>query len=358
MDENFVDSELPIFLRLRLTCRTAQEAVQSIADQLKSRRSWQGLYGVRIERRLGQMCQGDLDLNVAVDAICRASAPLREEYNDRLSGIHDRTRHDVVLEADLRAHNTIVQCLLKANDARPRPYAIVSEESDRRVSLAELRERALAHPACWVIDPLDASTAFLHRANPAAPSVMIALVQPVQPSRQSPSGLQARLGIVHFPITEEWYYAVRGQGAYQDGEKLYPVNDVPRLSAGWASLNHYADARGETAAFKSVFRRLRGYSNAQQSGAQLVTIDVPHSGIAVRVVDSKYHVCAVVHDNQAFKAKQCVWDVCAPQVIVEEAGGVFLNSRGEPYDPFGDPDLIVVAQSGELAREILGPERN
>jgi fructose-1,6-bisphosphatase/inositol monophosphatase family enzyme len=70
------------------------------------------------------------------------------------------------------------------------------------------------------------------------------------------------------------------------------------------------------------------------------------------MIEGKKRISAIIHDNNPLKVKQSIWDVTAPQIIVEEAGGVFLNSRGARYDPL-EPDMIIIAKSQELADEIL-----
>ena len=64
-------------------------------------------------------------------------------------------------------------------------------------------------------------------------------------------------------------------------------------------------------------------------------------------------LAAAIHDNNPACTKQAAWDIAAPQIIMEEAGGVFLNPDGEPSNPF-DSRPIIVSRSLELAREIIG----
>jgi 3'-phosphoadenosine 5'-phosphosulfate (PAPS) 3'-phosphatase len=97
-----------------------------------------------------------------------------------------------------------------------------------------------------------------------------------------------------------------------------------------------------------------------------------HKTIGADAVLGDYHISAVVHDNNSSSVKvlralgpvclvvfaqcssqQAAWDTAAPQLIVEEAGGVFLNARnGQRYDTL-QPDVILVAASADLAAEIL-----
>ncbi len=154
------------------------------------------------------------------------------------------------------------------------------------------------------------------------------------------------LGVVYFPLTQEWYYGQRGRGAWRNGSRLICEASEP-LAETWVELNHYGNAQWETPFFAELRERLRS-----SNGARLVTSNVPHSGVAMRVATGGGHLAAAVHDNNPRHVKQGPWDIAAPQLILEEAGGVFVSPHGERTDPFaGQP--VIAARSAELAREIL-----
>ena len=50
--------------------------------------------------------------------------------------------------------------------------------------------------------------------------------------------------------------------------------------------------------------------------------------------------------------KQAPWDIAAPQLILEEAGGVCLNLAGNRVDPF-TAETFLVAANKETAQSIL-----
>ncbi|WP_257098581.1 inositol monophosphatase family protein [Pseudovibrio flavus] len=65
-------------------------------------------------------------------------------------------------------------------------------------------------PPCWVIDPIDGTTNFLY----GRPDFCISMgfVDEAGPA----------IGIVHAPVHGRTVYAVRGQGAFEDGKPLQP----------------------------------------------------------------------------------------------------------------------------------------
>jgi len=189
----------------------------------------------------------------------------------------------------------------------------------------------------WIVDPLDATSAFLMRAGASYPSVLAAKFV----------GGQLALGVALFPLTGEWFYAQRGKGAWKDGRRLVIGEDRPTLAEAWVEMNQYGNAAHETELFASLRMHLRS-----SQGARLVTSNVPHSGVALRIAEGASGLAAAVHDNDPASVKQAPWDIAAPQIILEEAGGVFLNCNGERTNPFvAEP--IIVAATPTLAAQVI-----
>lgn len=221
-------------------------------------------------------------------------------------------------------------------DADQAACGVLRENSDLPILSEELNCSLEERDNLWIVDPLDASSAYLCQAGDQYPSVLVA---------QRRAG-ETTLGVVYFPLTGQWFYALKGRGAWVDGKRLV-CDSSATLSKSWVEMNHYGDCRHETEFFASLQKQLR--SNA---GARLVTCGVPNSGVAMRIALGRSSLAAAVHDNNASSVKQAPWDIAAPQVILEEAGGVFLNPRGQRSDPFlAEP--IIVARSHALAQSLI-----
>ena len=111
-----------------------------------------------------------------------------------------RVRHkgsiDLVTETDLA-----VEAFLKEKLAALLPgAAFMAEES----SAADRDPGAL----CWIIDPVDGTTNFVHRIPQVGTSV--ALWQEGQ----------VTLGIVNVPMLDECFWAARGQGAFCNNRSI------------------------------------------------------------------------------------------------------------------------------------------
>ena len=263
-------------------------------------------------------------LRSALEAALQGGNIIREGFGRRHT-IEEKGIGDLVSEIDARSDAAI--CLrLRSHGSE---FSIISEELNPNTRI----EGAGA----WIVDPLDATSAFLFQAGRQYSSVMVALHRDGE----------IQLGVVLFPLTAEWFYSERGKGAFKNGEQLRLPDEQVALRDAWVDMNQYGDARYESEMFRSLREKLR-----LPGGARLVTSQVPHSGVAMRMLDGEMRLAAAIHDNNPHKVKQAPWDIAAPQVIMEEAGGVFLNPKGERTDLF-EAEPIIVARSKQLAREIL-----
>jgi len=129
-------------------------------------------------------------LEVGLDAV-NAATPVALEYFRRPIVVDDKRkdgRYDPVTEADRR-----IELALRDRLQREFPdHAIVGEEHGR----------AGEGPACWYIDPIDGTRAFI--SGMPTWGILLGLVVEERPV----------VGIVHQPFTGETWYAARGGGAW------------------------------------------------------------------------------------------------------------------------------------------------
>ena len=264
----------------------------------------------------------DQRLGLAVRAAALAGTLIRDAAQ-QTHQVEQKGVGDLVSEVDREADRLICGLLADASG-----LPTLSEE---------LNPQPPAANAFWIVDPLDGSGAFLVNAGPEYPSVLIALRERGETT----------LGVAYFPLNDEWFYAVRGRGAWHNGKRLVCDSDE-RLSEVWVELNQYGDGRLETDYFSELRTQLRS-----PAGARLVTSNVPHSGVALRIALQRNALAIAVHDNQPAHVKQACWDIAPVQIIMEEAGGVFLNPFGERTDPFA-AEPVIVARSASLAHAVAG----
>lgn len=260
-------------------------------------------------------------LSLAIRSAAAAGAVVRDGCG-KINVIERKQVGDLVSEVDRHADRIACATLAEGSS-----FPILSEELNSDQETVD---------DMWIVDPLDATNAFLMNAGPQYPSVLVALRQ----------NADIELGVVYFPLTEEWFYAQRGKGAWSDGKRLV-CDSVEQLNTVWVEMNHYGDASFETPYFADLRNKLRS-----SDGARLVTCNFPHSGVAMRIAQNTNSLAVAIHDNNPSNVKQAVWDIAAPQIVLEEAGGVFLNPAGERTDPF-TTEPIIVSRSADLARQVI-----
>lgn len=201
-------------------------------------------------------------------------------------------------------------------------YPILSEESPLPSYATRSRYTYL-----WIVDPLDGTKEFIEHTDEFTVHIGLAAYGEVV------------LGVVYVPVQEVLYFATRGGGAFrQDATGRRPLRctavDIhsPGLRVG-RSRSHLNLAT-------DVYIR-----NLDQPVVIPMGSSLKMMGIAEGTLDIYPKIGGAMQE----------WDTCAPQIIVEEAGGSVLNREdGLPlYYNKADltqPDFIA------LGRPVAKPE--
>lgn len=263
------------------------------------------------------------DLQLAAKAAAAAGNVIKAGYQ-QVHQIDAKGIGDLVSQVDFDADRDATKILREADPS----ITIISEELNP--------DAGDDQTDAWVVDPLDGTTAYLMSAGPQFSSVLIA-------KRLAGDN---QLGVVYFPLTEEWFYAERGKGAWMNGQPLKLEEKQWSLADCWVEMNQYGNVAWETPFFAAARSILRS-----PGGAQIVTSTFPHAGVAMRILQQKSSLAIAIHDNNPEKLKQGPWDIAANQIIFEEAGGVFCNPEGGRTSPFA-AEPIIVAPTQALADEV------
>lgn len=200
-------------------------------------------------------------------------------------------KHDgsPVTEADFVSQKIILQDLNKFG------YPIVSEEQ-------EDNDQRLRHDKVWLVDPLDGTKDFLNRTGEF--SVMIGLVENGEPI----------LGVVYQPVKNIFYYAKKGFGAYKCIGNGSPVKlkvsleNTPQEATMFISRNHTLPAEVHLAEDLGIIK----------------IIPCGSVGVKVGLIASGAGEIYVVSS-----ANTSEWDSCAPDIIIQEAGGIMTDLQGK-----------------------------
>lgn len=218
----------------------------------------------------------------------RASRKIAEIY-DRGFDVHIKEDNSPVTTADL-ASDDIIRETLQDIDA----YYLSEEETD---SPARLTKKSL-----FIVDPLDGTQDFVNRDGSF--SVNIAYVE----------DHQVLLGVIYLPTKQSYCYAVKGKGSYlvQEGkERRIHVSDRKEGLIYLASKTH------ENPMEKAVYERHSSMiSRVERLGASMKGVYLA-SGLG----DASIRYTDMTKE----------WDTCAMDLIVQEAGGVFLDTKKRKF---------------------------
>lgn len=196
--------------------------------------------------------------------------------------------YSLVTQADRDADELITQSIQEAFSQD----LIISEESKTQL---QARISAEDPKIIWVIDPLDGTTNFslgLHYWG-----TLIARLEGGQPAQ----------AVMYFPIMDELYTVHKNQGAYLNGEKLHVVPPDPDRPAPF---------------FSCCSRTFRNYD-----------VRIPYKA---RILGSAAYSLSAVARGIAllgFEATPKIWDIAAPWLLVQEAGGVIETLDGSKPFP-------------------------
>jgi myo-inositol-1(or 4)-monophosphatase len=222
------------------------------------------------------------ELQASLGAAHEAGEILRRHYEEG-TRCWEKSEGNPVTLADLEADAAIGARLTTAFP----DDAILSEETrDDGARLASSR--------VWIVDPMDGTREFTRRIPEFAVSIGLAL-------RGEPV-----VGVVHNPIAAVTVWATRGGGTFRDGQRAR-VSQCTRLRDSVAVVSRSETERNELARYDGWFAGLR-----------------PMGSIAWKLA------CIASGDGDInfSVAPKNEWDVCAGDLLVREAGGVYADYDG------------------------------
>jgi myo-inositol-1(or 4)-monophosphatase len=159
----------------------------------------------------------------------------------------------------------------------------------------------------WIIDPLDGTTNYLHGLPAFSISVALAFKHAPQ------------VGIVHLPVWEETFAAVKGNGATLNGLKI-EVTTIDSLDESLIATGFPYYEFGQMDQYLSVLRQLMKQTHGLRR-------------MGSAAIDLAYTACG--RFDGFYEIGLNAWDVAAGALIVVEAGGVVADFSGGPGWLFG-----------------------
>lgn len=252
------------------------------------------------------------ELEAAVDAARMGGEVLMRHLREGTQ-VHEKSRNDLVSAADLESEEVIKSYLSGTFPT----HEFLAEESASRGEVQG------SGGDLWIIDPLDGTTNFAHRIPHFA--VSIAYYKDGQPE----------VGVVLNPARDEMFTAVRGAGAFMNGQRI-EVAAADAFTEMLIGVGFYYD-RGEMmqstlatieALFKQHIRGIRRFGTA--------------------ALDMCHVACGMY--GAFFEYQLSPWDFAAGELIVTEAGGQVSTCGGSPL-PIAKTSVL--ASNGKIHQRML-----
>ena len=175
---------------------------------------------------------------------------------------------------------------------------------------------------CWVVDPLDGTTNYIHDNAPYCVSIAL---------RDKQSLL---LGVVYEPCRDECFYAWKGSKAYLDGKEIR-VTDVAVLDKAFVALGFPYDSDHYRPVAQKLVDRLYGYAGGTRLWGSAAA-------------ELCYVACG--RFDARIEGHLGPWDVAAGGLILMQAGGRLSDFAGGDTWPSAEQ---VMASNGVIHDKIL-----
>ncbi|MGW0767041.1 inositol monophosphatase family protein [Streptomyces sp. NPDC002676] len=224
--------------------------------------------------------------------------------------------HDLVTDADRLAERRLTEVL-----GTLLPGSVVVGEEAVHAN-PQTYEALQGDAPVWIIDPVDGTRQFVHGEEGFC--TLVAL---------------ARRGVLlaswtYVPARDQLATAVRGQGAFLDGERLFAGPPAPGKDLVIATSHPDFTTAEEKRALQALWT----------------------DGIAPRPCGSaglEYLAIARGELDAVAFSWEAAWDHAAGLLLVEEAGGVHLTGTGEPFRVTGGNALpFTAARDAATARRV------
>ena len=217
-----------------------------------------------------------------------ASYISQESLNFTLDKLVTKNRNDFVSYVDKQAEKLLVKSL---SDILPNSGFITEEGTGEENG----------EDYCWIIDPLDGTSNFIHNSTPYAISIALTYIG------------KTVIGVIHEVTRNECFYAWEGSKSYLNGEEIQ-VSKVKNVKDSLISTgrphNYMEHSKKMLLSFEYFLLNTHG---VRQSGSA--------------ATDLAYVACGRYDGRCEFGLKP--WDVAAGILIIQQAGGMVSDFDGK-----------------------------
>ncbi|MGG1663802.1 inositol monophosphatase family protein [Brevibacillus sp. NRS-1366] len=258
------------------------------------------------------------ELGRQVEQLAKAAgerlAEKRGKHNDVMT---KASQMDLVTDMDKATERYIVSLIREWY-----PEDLILSEEDAFENSWQVDSLLKEEQYCWVIDPIDGTTNFIHGIPYFTVSIGIV------------KNGKTLVGAVYEPSGKEMFTSIRGRGAFLNGE---PIHVSSRSTVG-ESLLHVS--------YSSVYWRPESELRNEMAAFFGKCRNIKHAGASS--LDLCYLACGRI--DGFWHLNPAPWDIAAAILILEEAGGKLTSISGEA---FTWQECSVLASNNRIHEEIL-----
>lgn len=220
----------------------------------------------------------------------QAGEIMLKHYHQKLKIETKDTPKDLVTIVDKKIEKLLIRKIKKTFPT----HDVIGEESvQKKASIAKKSKDQY----CWIIDPLDGTTNYIHHLPIFGISIALEYEEKLQ------------VGVVFNPIFNELFMAEKGKGAFLNRKKIQ-VSKTAKISESLLATGFHPKYHHHN------FKYFEKFSKTAQA--------VRRCGAAA--IDLCYVACGRFDGFWEFGLSS--WDVAAGSLIIEEAGGKVTNTDG------------------------------
>ena len=247
--------------------------------------------------------------NTLFEAIEAGAIELKRYFNGTFTISSKATINDLVTEADHASEKAIFKVIQQNHP----DHFILSEETGSMPTQSNIK---------WIIDPIDGTINFANGIPICCVSIGV-----------EENG-EMIMGAVYNPFMNELFFAEKGKGAFLNDQpiKVSTKNDLLTSCLVTGFPYQYLDTEnGPLQIFEKLIRK-----------------SIPVRRLGSAALDLCW--TAAGRFDGFYEHKLQAWDSAAGYLIVQEAGGVVSDLKGEKYNPY-QPGII--ASNGQIHDQLL-----
>ena len=234
-------------------------------------------------------------------------------YYGNLANVQEKELAGLVSEADLNAEKEIINYLKSQNPeysflAEEESFAKKDEASDNQENPSDFK---------WIIDPLDGTTNYIYKLPFYCTSIALEYKSEIV------------VGVINVPYLNRVYTAIKGNGAFMNGEKISVSNRI-ELKSTLLATGFYGENETlvdeQIQRFSKVLKQVRAVRRVGSAAIDLA------------------FVAEGVYDGY-WESHLSPWDTAAGMLLVSEAGGKVTTYDGGKYSPY---DKTILASNDKI----------